>query len=103
MAIRVAGFRDGVRPLLVEPRVRVLEKLVDARRRLDVGTVIDEVPDRNAGRQLGQTAHVIAVPVCRHEVIDPREARVVRRGHDAAGVSRCSRSRVSCVDQQGFA
>ena len=92
-----------MRPLLVELRVRVFEELVDAGPRLNVRAVIDEVSNRHACRELGEATHVIAVPVGRDEVIDLRDARIARGGHDAAGVARRRRSPVPRVDEQRFA
>ena len=46
---------------------------------------------------------MIAVPVGRDEVIDPRDARIARGGDDAARVARGRRSPVPRVDEQGFA
>ena len=49
--------------------------------------MIDVVPDREPRGELGHAAHVIAMEVGRHQVVDLRQAGVLRRGDDAVGIA----------------
>ena len=91
----VAGLRDGVLRLAVKRRIRLLQKFVGGGGRLNVRAMVDEIPDRDARRELGHAAKMIAVPVRRDQVVDLREAGVLDGGHDAVGVADRGRAAVS--------
>ena len=103
MAILSPGFADGVLGLGVKRRVRVLEKGVRKFARLDVGAVIDELADRNLGRQFGQAAEVIAVPVRDDQMVDLLEPGVFDRIHDAARIANRRGAGIAGIDEQRLA
>jgi hypothetical protein len=63
--------------------IRFLKKFVSGGTGLDVGAVVDEIPDRDARGELRHAAKMIAVPVSGNQVVDPCEPCVFDGGHDA--------------------
>src|SRR5262245_49248009 len=61
----IAGFDDGVSHGTVNARVYLIQKFIRGGGRLNVRSVIDEVADRYAFRELRHAAKVIGMPVCR--------------------------------------
>ena len=99
---RVAGFDHRVRGFRVKRRIGLLEER-PGRARLHGGSVVDEVPDRNAVGERRHGAVVVAVPVRRDEMVDLRDARVPQRVDDPARVALGRRAAVPGVDEQGLA
>src|ERR1700690_4327494 len=96
----VAGFHYRVLCFGVERRIYVLEKLFA----VDVGllcvrAVVDEIPYLDARRELGRAAKMIAVPVCRDEVVDMCETGVLYGVQDAVDIPGI-RSAASGIDQR---
>ena len=65
--------------------------------------MIDEFADGDLRGERGEAAEVVAVPVRDDEVIEMREAGVVNRVHDAAGVAVGARRDIAGVHEQRFA
>ena len=65
--------------------------------------MVDEVPNRDTGCEFGKPANVITVVMGRDEVIDLRDTRILRRGHDAPGVPGGGGAAVSGIDQKRLA
>jgi hypothetical protein len=61
--------------------------------------VVDEVLDRNPGRECRHAAEVIAMPVCRDEVVDLGQPGVRDRRHDPVSVPGRRHSGIAGVDQ----
>jgi len=59
--------------------------------------------NRDARRELGKPAVMIAVPVRDDHVIDLRDARIFRGLDDASCVARCTHAAVARVDEQRLA
>src|SRR5438874_9419421 len=71
----VSRLCDSVFPLGVKLRIHLLKKVICRGARLNVGTVIDELADRDLGSELGEAAEVIAMPMRRDQMIDLLEFR----------------------------
>ena len=65
--------------------------------------MIDEVPDRNTGREFPHAAKMIAVPVGRDQVIDLVETGVSDRSHDATDIPSGSGAPISRIHEQRLA
>jgi len=70
---------------------------------LDVGTMVDEVADREPARHLRHRAEMVTVIVRRDQVIDAGHAGVARRRNDPFGIARGAWPAVSGVDEQRLA
>ena len=81
----------------------LLEHRIDLRTRLDVGSVVDELLDRNARRQLGQAADVIGMEVSGDQVVDLFDPGLLHCGHDAIGVTDGGGTGVSRIDEHRLA
>jgi hypothetical protein len=76
-----------------------LKKFVSGGTGLDIGAVIDEIPDRDARGELRHAAKVIAVPVSGNQVVDPYEPCVFDGGHNALGIPHSGCAGISGVDE----
>ena len=95
----ISRFCDRVLRLCVKLGIRLLQKVVGRLRRLNISSVVDEFFDRDARRQLGHSAKVIAVPVRRDQMIDLLYAGIFHRGLNPRCVSGGRRPDVAGVDQ----
>ena len=88
----------------VELRIDLGQEIVGGGRRLHVGAMIDEMPDRDALGELGHAAEMIAVPMGDDQMVDLGEAGVLGGRHDAPGIAdrRLGRD-IAGVDEQRFA
>ena len=89
--------------LRIKLRIRLLQEVIGSGARLHVRAVVDELADRNARRQFGHPAEVIAMPVSRDQMVDLREPCIFHRGHDALGVANRPCASIACIDQQRLA
>ena len=90
-------------PFGVELGVGLLQKRVGGGTGLDVGTVVDELADREPARHLRHRAEMVTVVVRRDQVIDAGHAGVARRRDDPVGIPRGARPAVAGVDEQRLA
>jgi hypothetical protein len=84
----------------MEQGIRLLEEFIDGDAGLHVRSVVDEMPDRHARRELRHAAKMIAVPMRGDEMIDLRQAGLFGGGHDAIRISRRRRAAIARIDQQ---
>ena len=88
----ISRFCDRVLRLCVKLGIRLLQKVVGRLRRLNISSVVDEFFDRDARRQLGHSAKVIAVPVRRDQMVDAGEPGSPGSIHDPPGISGSGRT-----------
>src|SRR5438093_7312983 len=82
--------------------ISALEKGIDRRIGLRVGTVIDEFFNGNSSGKFGETANVISMIVRRDQMIDGGDSRVLRGCDDPFGVAYRAGAAVSGIDEHRF-
>jgi hypothetical protein len=84
----------------MELGVRVLEEIIHDAIRLRIRPMVDEVRNRNARRELGEPAVMVAVPVRDDQVIDPGDTSIPRRRENPRRVTHGTGASVSGIDEQ---
>src|SRR6267143_1552950 len=89
--------------LTVKLGIGCLQKGISSCVRLNVWAMVDEIPDRNTPCEFGHATKMVAVPMCRYQIVDLRKPGLFHGGHNSACISDRSRAAVSRIDKYGLA